>query len=270
VLTASGALVAISKLATGQKVLAANTKTGKNQTETVAAVLVHHDTDLYDLKVRSGGVTSVIDTTSNHLFWVPGTHRWVKAGALRYGTHLRTPAGADAVVTGGYVPRQHDGWMWDLTVTSDHDFYVVPVQHSSHYRYPEAKASTPVLVHNCNEKITQEQLNTVEPGQFANGPGIETKTDPLPQDIRDAVQNDACHTCNDTQPGAGPVKIADHQPPQAFGYPGSTYRIFSQCSICSSIQNRAVQRILLIGRNHGIYNPEGAFEELTALARQHL
>ena len=139
VLTASGVLVAISKLAKGDRVLATSTKTGKNQGETVAAVLVHHDTDLYDLKVRSGGRTAVIDTTSNHLFWVPGTRghgRWVKAAALRHGTHLRTPSGTDAVVTGGYVPRQHNGWMWDLTVTSDHDFYV-------------QAAPTVVLVHNC-------------------------------------------------------------------------------------------------------------------------
>ena len=124
VLAASGALVPISELVKGEKVLATSTKTGNNQTERVAAVLVRHDTDLYDLKVRSDGRTAVIDTTSNHLFWVPGTHRWVKAGALRHGAHLRTPAGTDAVVTGGYVPRQHDGWMWDLTITPDHDFYI--------------------------------------------------------------------------------------------------------------------------------------------------
>ena len=54
VLTASGALVAISRLAKGQKVAAADTRTGKDQAGTVAAVLVHHDTNLYDLKVRAG------------------------------------------------------------------------------------------------------------------------------------------------------------------------------------------------------------------------
>jgi hypothetical protein len=61
----------------------------------VTAVLVHHDTDLYDLKARTGKRTAVIDTTSNHLFWVPGTGgnggHWVKAGSLKYGTYLRTP-----------------------------------------------------------------------------------------------------------------------------------------------------------------------------------
>jgi hypothetical protein len=43
-LTASGALVAISKLKDGQKVLATNVKTGQTSPETVIAVLVHHDT----------------------------------------------------------------------------------------------------------------------------------------------------------------------------------------------------------------------------------
>ena len=38
--------------------------------------------------------------------------RWVKAGALKYGTHLRTPGGSDdATVVTGWVPRQRDGWM---------------------------------------------------------------------------------------------------------------------------------------------------------------
>ena len=101
--------------------LATNTKTGRTQPEAVSAVLVRHDTDLYDLKAKAHGKTSVIDTTSGHLFWIPGTSgnggRWVKAAALRYGTHLRTPDGRDtAVAAGGWIPQQRDGWMWDLTI----------------------------------------------------------------------------------------------------------------------------------------------------------
>jgi RHS repeat-associated protein len=136
VLTASGALVAISKLKPGDKVLATNTKTGKTQAEPVAAVLVHYDKDLYDLKVRTTAGTSVIKTTSNHLFWNQGAHRWTKAGALKYGTHLRTASGGRAMVVEGWTPRVTTGWMWDLTVSSDHDFYV------------QTRAAA-VLVHNC-------------------------------------------------------------------------------------------------------------------------
>jgi hypothetical protein len=114
----------------GDKVLATDTKAGKTQPETVAAVLIHHDTDLYDLKIQDHGKTSVIDTTSNHLYWVPGGRgdgQWVKADALKYGTRLRTPSGSDtAAVLGGWIPVQRDGWMWDLTVpgNNDHDFYI--------------------------------------------------------------------------------------------------------------------------------------------------
>src|SRR5438309_1075181 len=49
--TASGALVAISTLKAGQQILATDTTTGQDRSEPVAAVLVHHDTDLYDLTV---------------------------------------------------------------------------------------------------------------------------------------------------------------------------------------------------------------------------
>jgi hypothetical protein len=144
VLLASGAAVPISQLKIGEKVLATNAKTGKTQPETVTAVLVHHDTNLYDLKVRAAGKTAVIDTTRNHLFWAPGTGghpgRWVKAGALRYGTHLRTPDGGAATAAGGWTPKTTTGWMWDLTVpgNNDHDFYI-------------QTTVTAVLVHNVDD-----------------------------------------------------------------------------------------------------------------------
>jgi RHS repeat-associated protein len=140
VLLASGGKVAISKLRVGQKVLATNTRTGRTTAERISAVLVHHDTNRYDLKVSAGHHTAVIDTTSNHLFWDETAGRWVKAAALRYGAHLRTASGGESTVLGGEVPRFRVGWMWDLTVASDHDFYVTA-------------ASTAVLVHNCSRKL---------------------------------------------------------------------------------------------------------------------
>jgi hypothetical protein len=135
--TASGALVAISTLKAGQQVLATDTKTGQDRAEPVAAVLVHHDTDLYDVKVRAGHRTAVIHTTSGHPFWDQSSGRWVKAAALTYGTHLRTPGSGTATILGGSSPRARTGWMWDLTVTRDHDFYI-------------QAATTTILVHNCN------------------------------------------------------------------------------------------------------------------------
>jgi hypothetical protein len=137
VLTASGALVAIRKLHTGQKVLASGTKTGKDRAEPVAVVLVHHDTDLYDLKVRAGHRTAVIATTSNHLFWDASLNKWVPAAKLRKGEALKTPSGQRAVAWGGKVPANPDGWMWDLTISRDHDFYI-------------QAATTAIHVHNCS------------------------------------------------------------------------------------------------------------------------
>ena len=158
VLTASGALVAISRLAKGQKVAAADIRTGQDQAGTVVAVLVHHDTNLYDLKVRAGAGTAVIATTSSHPFWDATARRWVKAAALKYGAHLRTPGGGTATALGGWVPRARTGWMWDLTFTQDHDFYV-------------QAATTPILVHNCGDAATEGQALRNARGQFTSAAG---------------------------------------------------------------------------------------------------
>jgi Pretoxin HINT domain len=139
VLLASGLAVPIASLKPGEKVIATNVKTGKTSPEPVTAVLVHHDTNRYDLTVKSAHGTAVIQTTSSHLFWDTTSHRWVKASALKYEDNLRTSGGATATVLGGYVPADTSGWMWDLTVPggNDHDFYV-------------DTAAAAVLVHNCD------------------------------------------------------------------------------------------------------------------------
>jgi hypothetical protein len=163
VLLAGGKAKPISTLAPGQKVLATNVKTGTTQAEAIAAVLVHHDTDLYDLTIKTGSRTAVIDTTSNHSFWDASNHRWVKAAALRYGTRLRAPTGATAVALGGWAPRDSAGWMWDLTIPGDHDFYI-------------DTAAAPVLVHNCaavnvggGSSSTALRSNMESEGQFGFG-----------------------------------------------------------------------------------------------------
>ena len=137
VLLASGKAAPIASLKPGEKV-ATDTKTGKTAARAIAAVLVHHDTNRYDLTIRADGRTAVIGTTSNHPFWDATAGRWVKACALRYGTYLRTPSGGTATVLGGRPPQDRSGWMWDLTITGDHDFYV-------------ATTVVDILVHNCNE-----------------------------------------------------------------------------------------------------------------------
>ena len=124
VLLASGKAVPISSLKPGDKVLASDTNTGKNQPEIVTAVLLHHDTDLYNLTVKTSHGTNVIHTTAKRLFWDPSlNYGWIPAKSLKPGMHLKAPGGQTAVVVGGSVPAVHDGWMWDLTVpgNNDHD-----------------------------------------------------------------------------------------------------------------------------------------------------
>jgi RHS repeat-associated protein len=155
VVTASGAPVPIDTLRPGDTVESNNTSTGKNETETVEATLLNHDTDLYDLTVKTSHGLSVIDTTSNHPFWDKTTKKWVQAASLHPGDHLLTADGASATVIGGITPQVETGWMWDLTITNDHDFYVVA-------------GDTPVLVHNSScgvlpdgysPNVTEDGLN---------------------------------------------------------------------------------------------------------------
>jgi Pretoxin HINT domain len=119
---ATGKSVPISALKPGDTVLTTSTGTGRTQPETVMAVLIHHDTNLYDLKISNHGKTATIHTTSTHLFWVPGTRnvgQWVQAAQLKPGTPLRTP---DVVIVGWHL-RQST--MWDLAIPGDHDFHVI-------------------------------------------------------------------------------------------------------------------------------------------------
>ena len=128
VLLASGKFIPISRLKVGDKVLAFSTRTGRDQAETVTAVLVNHDTDLYNLTVKTKSGNEVIHTTSNHLLWDPYPHYgWIPAKDLKPGERLKTADGTLAIVVGGSTPKVRVGWMWDLTVpgNNDHDFYVV-------------------------------------------------------------------------------------------------------------------------------------------------
>jgi Pretoxin HINT domain len=92
VLTGSGSYVAISKLAKGDKVRATNTRTGRTTAQTVAAVWVHHDHDLYDLRVRAGGRETVVRTTRNPPVLGARGDRLFKAASLGLGRNLTTTA----------------------------------------------------------------------------------------------------------------------------------------------------------------------------------
>lgn len=235
VLLASGIAVPIAGLKSGEKVLATSTRTGKTSAERVTAVLVHHDTNRYDLKVRTARGTAVIGTTSTHLFWNPAIRRWVKAVALGRGNYLRSPAGATAMVLGGYDPKNRTGWMWDLTVQADHDFYI------------QASADA-VLVHNCPAAPgggASRRLDLVYPGPYAragvalengeiNDPSVRTL-------INEAGDEYGCHSCGATEAGTKSGNwIPDHQPPRTLVPWGTPMTAWPQCLACSMQQARVV------------------------------
>lgn len=67
---------------------------------------------------------------------------------------------------GGITPKQHDGWMWDLTVpgNDDHDFYVIPAQtNGGHDTYGVVEGVAPVLVHNSTPCPLEEAA--LKPGE---------------------------------------------------------------------------------------------------------
>jgi hypothetical protein len=152
VVLASGASVPIASITVGTKVAATNPATGVTTGKTVAHVWVDRDDDLMDVTVVSHGTPSVVHTTAHHPFWDATRHAWVEADRLTPGDQLRSVDGATVTYTSEtVVPGTAD--MWDLTITSDHDFYIHTVD-----------AGT-VLVHNCppssegsGGKLTNSQM----------------------------------------------------------------------------------------------------------------
>ena len=141
VLMADGSTKAISRLQPGDKVKSADSGDGAKHgahDSTVSDVLVHHDTDLYDLTVKAGDGAHVIHTTAGHLFYDRTQGKWVKASELKAGDELLTADGSVVTVVSGQ-DISGGGDMWDLTVPGDHDFYVVV-------------GGAEVLVHNAGKK----------------------------------------------------------------------------------------------------------------------
>ncbi|MFF7139510.1 hypothetical protein RKD27_000014 [Streptomyces sp. SAI-126] len=126
----------IGKIKTGDKVEAANPKTGKHQgARTVQHVWINHDHDLLDLTVRTkDGHTATLHTTANHPFWDDTAHAWVAAGKLHHGDALNTATNGHAYVV-NTQPTPGAANRWNLTVQQLHTYYVVA-------------GGVPVLVHN--------------------------------------------------------------------------------------------------------------------------
>jgi hypothetical protein len=162
VVLASGAAVAISSLKVGDKVRSVDPKTEKSTVRMVAKVHVNHDSDLLDLTVVRNGHRAVMHTTARHPFWSQSRKAWVRADQLGTTDELKTDrlktdkTGVVRVARVVAVPG--DEARWDLTVATDHDYYVVA-------------DTTAVLVHNCGTVPgPNSALRDVSTGRFAANP----------------------------------------------------------------------------------------------------
>ncbi len=137
VLLADGSTIPISQVLAGDQVMATDPATGKIQSETVTALWLHDDADLMDITVLTTTARSTVHSTANHLFWDVTSHSWTPAFNLRIGDQLLTANGQLATVV-QLTSVAGTGWMYDLTVNRDHDFFI-------------GIAGSDVLVHNDTE-----------------------------------------------------------------------------------------------------------------------
>ncbi|SEA34004.1 toxin C-terminal domain-containing protein [Leifsonia sp. 21MFCrub1.1] len=146
VLMSDGSQRSIDNLEAGDQVLALDTTSGSRVSERVGAVLVRNEGGLVDLMVSSTGGDAVIHTTAKHPVWVPSEHKWIDAGLLQVGESVQAADGSQVTVSrvlrvAGVKP------MWDLTVSTTHDFYV-------------GAGESSVLVHNCPAADGVERLTS--------------------------------------------------------------------------------------------------------------
>lgn len=139
VLMAGGSTKPIEKIGLGDKITVTDPEAGiKTTREVVGTITTEDDKHFVDLKVTTGkGVTSALTSTDTHPFWVESEKAWIDAGNLKPGMRLHTPSG-DTVTLDAVRAFDKRQRTYDLTVRDIHSYYVLA-------------ASTPLLVHNCDE-----------------------------------------------------------------------------------------------------------------------
>jgi len=237
VLMADGHEKKIKDIKQGDKVRATDPETGKTQSRTVEKLITtKHDKDFATITVLDGGKSSKIVATVTHPFWVQSKRAWVDAGHLKPGMQLHTASGLAVAISAVRIwHRQH--LTHDLTVAVTHTYYVLA-------------GTTPILVHNCNVRLTQAQANTLQVGPYADvsvpasGPGVSGEESA-------AMQGEVCHSCG----GTSPTMTGDHQPSTGIGPTDLPRSLFPHCEDCSDLQATAVQKAQLLLRGHGYHDP---------------
>lgn len=129
----------IEKIKLGDKVLAADPKTGRTRAMPVVATIIgvgHKDLVRITTEAPRGKRPGVIVATAGHPFWTPDTRAWTDAANLAPGDNLSTPAGKALKVL---RIQRYRGYQQarNLTVAHLHTYYV-------------QAGTASVLVHNCD------------------------------------------------------------------------------------------------------------------------
>ncbi|WP_162929098.1 polymorphic toxin-type HINT domain-containing protein [Streptomyces sp. YIM 130001] len=125
VVMADGSRIPIESVDLGDRVVATDPSTGVTAARPVTRTITTHD-DKHFTRLTIAGAGSSVDTltaTDTHPFWLPAEKRWVDAGDITAGDHLRTADGGYHPVTSltRYTQRQTTH---DLTVSGMHTYYV--------------------------------------------------------------------------------------------------------------------------------------------------
>jgi hypothetical protein len=182
VLLADGTKVPIEDVKLGDTVTATDSSTGQTGPHKVDA-LIRHDTDQKLVEVTVLGAAPLgiaraetITATDHHPFFVTEDGgKWVNAGELVAGEHLRSPDGSTRVITGLHQRSAHIR-VFNLTIDGVHTYYV---------------GDDPILVHNSGacptfRGGTHEELDapegierhhmpadSVSPLSTAKGPAVQ-------------------------------------------------------------------------------------------------
>jgi RHS repeat-associated protein len=136
VLMADGTYKAIEDIKVGDKVYAADPKTGERGAREVTALIRGSGSkELVDITVLSkDGEPGSFTATSGHPVWLPEQGIWVDAGDLEAGQRVLTDDGTKVTIT-KTRHRTENTTVYNLTVDDLHTYHVLAGQ-------------TPVLVHN--------------------------------------------------------------------------------------------------------------------------
>ncbi|WP_261801623.1 polymorphic toxin-type HINT domain-containing protein [Streptomyces sp. ISID311] len=140
----------IEDVTTGDRVVTTDPETGKTTTRRVVSTIITKDDKHFtDLTIKTPAGEASIIATDTHPFWSVDKKKWINAGDLRPGTHLRTPQGATVKIAAvrRFSKQQQTH---DLTIAGTHTYYVLAGQ-------------TPVLVHNSNCRTASQYEDTTEP-----------------------------------------------------------------------------------------------------------